>query len=268
VRDDDGVERHLAPNMEYRKDQPWFDCWSLGRFSQSVVMLMAAAGFIGCEGWFRQLPMDIMDIWQNVQTRREKYYKDKIVAMGYSSSSSTAQRVAFIILDICEAELDAQLEGYLRPHEGEGPMRRLRDWIDHREWSYPNRPSQWRPWHLSSSQYDTSAVVLGPFAKGGLGAIGEVTRFSHQVCARGALRPAEWKGEPPQRKVEAIGGACDCTQPEASLGWAEAAAMFFVEAPGKFSQARNRGQGVSKADYESAKGRAEWNGSYLQNGKE
>ena len=75
----------------------------------------------------------------------------------------------------------------------------------------------------------------------------------------------------PQRKVEAIGGACDCTQPEASLGWAEAAAMFFVEASGKVSHARSSGQGVSKTDYrlyESAKGRAEWNGSYLQNGPE
>jgi len=129
------------------------------------MLMAAAAGFIGCERWFRHLPMGNMDICQSVQTRREKYYKNKIVAMGHSSSSSTAQRVAFIILDVCEAELDAQLKGYLRSHEGEGSMRKLRDWIGHREWSYPNRPSQWRPWHLSSSQYDTSAVVLGPMAK-------------------------------------------------------------------------------------------------------
>ena len=269
VRDIDGVERHLAPNMEYRKDQPWFDYWSLSRISQAVAMLMAAAGFIGCElygscfdfkGWFRQLPMNNMDIWQNVQTWGGKYYKDKRVAMGYSFSSSIAQRVAFIILDICEAELDAQLEGYLCLHEVEGWVRKLRDWIGRRKSAYPDRPSQWRPWHLSSFQDDTPAVVLRPLAKW-LDSV--IKRVLEELGV-----PLSGKEKPPSEKFEAIGGAYDCTQPEASLGPAEAAALSFVEDAGKVSHARESGQGVGNADYESAKGRAEWIGSFLQNGPE
>ena len=200
VGDTDGTQRHLAPNMEFRNGEPWFDYWSLSKICQAVVW----GSCYDFKGWFRQLPMSEPDIWQNVL-----------------DSISGAKWVP-----------------------------KLREWMADRRLAYPDLPSQWRPWHLSSFQDDTPTFVLNVLSEW-------LDRVVRGVFRRLVI-PLSGKEIPFGPEGEAIGGAFSTEGGRGTMGPGAAATLNFAGYTEQVQISVKTGDGVPAKVMEQMKSVAEW----------
>jgi hypothetical protein len=267
----DGVERYIAPNLNYnRLLEGGYNWSSVGEIGKGVQVLMALAQL--CEvalvgkcydfkSWFRQLPMCLLDRWQVVEAWAGEYYHDARVAMGCSFSADIAQRTPFIILKIVDFKLLAVFPSFLEKQAelGEAWVTPLRDWTRKREELYPNDPNQWKPWSLFSYQDDTPSATLLPIAAW-LDESVEAT-----LAELGA--PLSGKEKPYATKFEAIGGQFEFKRiGEGILGPGEGTILDFERDVAELKRCYGEGRLVEAGFFESFKGRYEWVGRFLVNG--
>ena len=150
VRQPDGSQQPLAPNFNYVPgSQPGVTYPAIYEPVQAATPLIELAKSAGVrlvgkcydfEKWFRQIPMRLLDRLQIVQAWMGSYWHDLRVFMGCVHASNTAQRIAYIVLDVVEARLEAGLEAQLDSLDAANADA-IRAWLTTRKRLFPSDPA-------------------------------------------------------------------------------------------------------------------------------
>jgi len=269
VRLPGGKKKFLAPNFNFVEgSQEWLHYTSISEIAQATQPLLALAqeanlDLLGkCfdfEKWFRQIGHCNLDRWQIVEQWKGQYLHDTRVTMGCVHSSNTCQRIAYIILDNVERQLDAGLDAAIDALPDQAAAGLIRAWIANRQEVFPDEKAQWRPWHLSSYQDDTPAMVIGPLAPW-------LEKVFTEVLT--TLRvPLSGKEGEFAKTFEAIGGRFDFSDTRApKVGPSEETQINFRENALLVRAAVANGETVDKDLFASFTGQFEWVCKFLPNG--
>lgn len=263
--DEDG--KWLAPNLNYDEhSQPWLKfpaIWDLVLAAVPLLALTLVAGvqLVGAtmdfEKWFRQIPMAMIDRWQIIEAWRGSFLHDVRVTMGCVHSSNTAQRIAWILLDLVNQRLDETVEWALR-QTPESFQRAAHEWRERRKAVFTD-PRQWRVWFIGSYQDDSPIKVPAPLAKW----VGDTFK---EVMARFRVPVAEKVLEFAE-VFEAIGGRFYLAQERACVGPTAATMVKLEEALRALrAAAAERGSMMRMKEFESVTGLMEWAGYFLPDG--